>query len=279
MLDLLSAVNLWLAPIDADPAAALVAADWLEDQGLALPQLLPLFAGAPREYADGLHVLALIEWLKRTEPQQRLYIQDDGVIHAIGQFGVAPTRPGKVECRFLAVAAVNIDQYMVYLHWPKGVSLDRVTEVPSIRPGMTSIAVDLFNRMLATVCFEACQDAVQGAWDGRIPEVEHVPGLHQEAVACVGRARRDLKRRILALFPEVRVSCPTCEDRGFWPAVDLGSILGRAPQVCDRCMACRTIPALALIPAEPAEYGPSPLVQHYRERRGGRMGHARRVDR
>ncbi len=67
---------------------------------------------------------------------------------------------------------------------------------------------------------------------------------------------RDLKRRVLALFPEVRVECPLCEGKRIIPADPRRAhLITGGPMVCPQCLARGTISAPDLIPPEPQQKG------------------------
>lgn len=206
--DLLASVNAF--PADWSPE---MRADWLTDHDVTLASVLLLFAGTAPEHTDGLAQAALVAWLRATEPEQG---PTGNVVWSV------------VRYRWQAVERVSIEQYRAERDFSHRV------EGPAVVWGIEAIAADAMQGCHGVVSWENVRRWCGVAWHSSSCPVVASNQTINAIDAAVARARRWLKREVLALFPkvEIRIPCPECGGTRDGGTDDEGNDLGCSE--CDR---------------------------------------------
>ncbi len=170
------------AAVPTDPSAVLALTDWLQDQGATLAEVLLLFAGTPPEWVDGLPQPVLVEWCRATEPDRREY----------PMAAVDVRRP--LIFRWQAVREVSIEQYQAQR---------TIGALATICHGIEAIAADAARFLPVGTPWDDLCEIARGELIGARRFACYSPGVLEAVVAALARARRWLKRQVLALFPEV----------------------------------------------------------------------------
>jgi len=203
LLDLASQVQLYSDAVAAgDLAAACACVDWLADWDCSLADVLLLLAGAPPDWQGPLHRDILAKWCEQTEPERSL-----GLAHR-GQEARGPLEifdldgvTNRPVCLIDSQVRHDDTDWIV----ASGVSCaPRWQLVAATKEDVSLVARSLeqdrnLGEVVAGHAFDVLISGIEGS--GR-PGGDHpaVLAAEKRAVALV---RRDLARRILALFPEV----------------------------------------------------------------------------
>lgn len=240
-----------LAAALADVAPVEAVTDWLADQNATLANVLVLYAGTAPVHANGLPKPILECWLD----------------HHL-QVLIGTGRKGTCVLAADAVRALTLEQY----EGPPRRSphpADAELELPAWRRLSHTLYAGARRRLTGGIGDREGVDLqVQSVWCliklGIAPLDELIPGppeILPEVVVAVDEelaaARRDLKRRVLALFPEVRCYSPVLRGDVLAPRLILPDVLVIEPGGLGAYEAPKDIEAVggAVVPGAMAGYG------------------------